>query len=283
MQITDLQYSYAGTTVLNIPKLTIPRSAIYGLTGPNGAGKTTLLSLLAGILPLQRGQIETDGPCGLLLQQTSLYPEMTGYQNLAYYCALNGFGSAGVPEMLDLARIDRDTASRPVRTLSQGNRQRLLIARAFLSPSHYILLDEPFSAVDVPSILLMKEAIRDYGRDHRKTVIISSHQLREIEDLITHGVIIKQGRVVYTFDKKVAAEEQNSRMKIYCREVPKELLRYLQEAGYSYDTREGTVTIHGLSELQRWETVEACRNQQVPLIRIDFQSSLEDLFIEKVR
>ena len=282
MHLSDLRYAFGGHLVLDIRDLTIPPGSIYGLTGPNGAGKTTLLSLISGILPLQEGRITPSGPSGLLLQQTALYPEMTGRQNLTYHCALNDLVPGQIHEILDLVRIDRAAADRPVKRLSQGNRQRLLIARAFLTPSDYILLDEPFNAVDVPTVLVMKESIRAFAKLHRKTVIVSSHQLREIEDLITHGVMLKEGKVVHVFDRSVP-NGSPSRLTIHLRVIPEAFLDYLGTAGYTYRVSPNAVIIEGLSESQKWEVMMGCRDQSLPIVRIDFAATLEDLFLEMTR
>ena len=282
MHIYGLRYAYSGQVVLDIPDLKIPAGSICGLTGPNGAGKTTLLSLMSGILPLQEGRITPSGPSGLLLQQTALYPEMSGRQNLAYHCALNDVAPGVMDEILDLVRIDPAAADRPVKMLSQGNRQRLLIARAFLTPSDYILLDEPFNAVDVPTVLVMKESIRAFVQLHRKTVIVSSHQLREIEDLITHGVMLKEGRVVHVFDRRLP-NGANSTLTIHLVAISDVFIEYLRATGYTFRVTPTSVTLQGLSESQKWQVVLACRDQEVPIVRIDFAATLEDLFLEMTR
>ena len=185
MQIDNLVHRYDNKTVLDIPFLEFPQNSIFGLTGPNGAGKTTLISLISNILSVQQGTITKQNTCGLLLQNTSLYSEMTGVQNLDYFCKINNINKNCIKDVLRLVQIDTQTALKKFKSLSQGNKQRLLIARAFLTNAEVILLDEPFNAVDVPTMRLMKEAIKNFSEASKKKnnhLITSSKRNRRLDN-----------------------------------------------------------------------------------------------------
>lgn len=282
MQIQNLKYQFKDKIVLDIPALEFPKNAIFGLTGPNGAGKTTLLSLLAGILRIQSGTISKSPTCGLLLQNTSFYQEMTGYQNLNYFCDINSIELKHIPRILDLVKIDNKIANQKFKTLSQGTKQRLLIARAFLSKSDFILLDEPFNAVDIPTMIMMKKSIQDFVETEKKTIIISSHQLKEIEDLITYGAILNKGKLVYVFSKD-DLYKTDANFSIFYKGNITSLKKYVEDNKISYKAENNHLTLYNLSDEIKWGILDFCKNKTFMITRIDFQPTLEDVFISKIQ
>ena len=195
IQVTDLTYAYGKNVVLRNVGFTLRPARVYGLIGENGSGKTTLLSLLAGIQSGRSGKFEGFTQPGLLLQGTGFYRNLSVLDNLHLFALEAGVRATAVESVLDFVGYPLERHASPYRTLSQGYRQRLAIARSFLTDGNLILLDEPFNAVDLPTIRDLKRAIRDYVRATRKTVLLSSHQLHEVNDLADGTLLLRGGTV----------------------------------------------------------------------------------------
>jgi ABC-type multidrug transport system ATPase subunit len=159
---------------------------VYLITGENGAGKSTLLRIIAGLLPPSRGKVHPAfgiERLGYMAHATMLYDELTGLENLHYFGKLYGVGNERCVEAMRIVGLD-PTLARPTGHYSQGMRQRLALARAILHEPSLLLLDEPFSNLDVNSaaaIVRVLAAQRDAGI----CILIVTHQaslLTEVAD-----------------------------------------------------------------------------------------------------
>lgn len=182
---------------------------VVGLLGPNGAGKTTTMRMLVGLIRPDSGAVHVLGQpvhagsavlrrVGALIEGPGFLPHLTGRQNLHAYWEATGRdpADAHVEAALEVAALG-DAVDRPVRTYSQGMRQRLGIAQAMLGRPDVLLLDEPTNGLDPPQIAAMRPILRDYARSGR-TVVVSSHLLAEVEQTCTHVVVMNRGRVIAT-------------------------------------------------------------------------------------
>ncbi|KYH44296.1 alpha/beta fold hydrolase [Branchiibius sp. NY16-3462-2] len=182
---------------------------IVGLLGPNGAGKTTTLRMMLGLIRPDAGETRILGDqvvpgasvlarVGALVEGPGFLPHLTGRANLQAYWAATGRAAAEAhyDEALSVAALG-DAIDRPVRSYSQGMRQRLGIAQAMLGLPSVLILDEPTNGLDPPQIAAMRPILQEYAAGGR-TVIVSSHLLAEVEQTCTHIVVMNAGRVVTT-------------------------------------------------------------------------------------
>jgi lantibiotic transport system ATP-binding protein len=189
--------------------LRVPRGSVYGFLGPNGAGKTTTIRLLLGLLAADAGEIRLWGTplarssregllrrVGALVETPSLYPHLTGYENLRVTQTLLGLPRSCIEPALRTVRLTAD-AGRPVRGYSLGMRQRLGLALALLSDPELLVLDEPTNGLDPAGIQEMRDLIRALPAERGITVFLSSHLLREVEQVATHVGIVQAGRLVF--------------------------------------------------------------------------------------
>src|SRR5450759_3708303 len=181
--------------------------ACLALIGRNGAGKTTLLRIIGGFSRAGRGQvrifgqdprdIETRRRVGWIGHGIAVYDELSALENLSLFGRLYGLAD---PKKSALEWLERTGLERVkdglVREFSRGMRQRLAVARAFLHEPSLLLLDEPFTALDDRAIAVLQNVIRLAKDDHR-TIIMSTHQLREALELATHVALINRGRLGY--------------------------------------------------------------------------------------
>ena len=175
----------------------------YVLLGENGAGKSTLLRILAGLLHPSAGKVTVFGGSnpyaarhriGYMSHAPMLYDELTAIENLAYFCSLYGQQKCLMPEEA-LRQVGLDpNLSRTVGQYSQGMRQRTSLARVLLSQPELLLLDEPFSNMDVESVRQMVELLARF-RTSNRTIVITTHQ-RELAAPIADAILtLRAGRV----------------------------------------------------------------------------------------
>jgi ABC-type multidrug transport system ATPase subunit len=177
---------------------------LYAILGDNGAGKTTLLRALAGLTPVTRGSIsilgnsETRAICrefGYMAHPSLLYDEMTGLENLRYFARLYGvYGDERCQEVIRAVKLDPEL-TRPVGQYSQGMRQRMSLARAILHDPKILLLDEPFSNVDLRSAGEMVGLLA-HMRDQGKTIFVVTHQAALLEGAADEFVWMEAGQIV---------------------------------------------------------------------------------------
>jgi ABC-type multidrug transport system ATPase subunit len=177
---------------------------LYGILGDNGAGKTTLLRTLAGLNHPSSGEVTILGAkkfrdvcdqIGYMAHPSLLYDEMSGIENLEYFARLYGITDGSrCAEAIRAVRLDPSLA-RPVGQYSQGMRQRISLARALLNNPKILLLDEPFSNVDVHSAF---EMVRLLGstRDQGKTIFVVTHQAALLEEVADEFIWMDSGKIV---------------------------------------------------------------------------------------
>jgi len=187
----------------------IRRGEIVGFLGQNGAGKTTLMRILTSYLPATTGEVIIGGEdvrdnslavrkkIGYLPEIPPLYPDMTIGEYLRFAAQLKDVPAARRREEIDrvLTECDlREVRNKTIRTLSRGFRQRVGIAQAIINDPELLILDEPTIGLDPVQILQVRKLIRNLKQ--KRTVLLSTHILSEIEQIAQRVIIIKSGRII---------------------------------------------------------------------------------------
>jgi ABC-type multidrug transport system ATPase subunit len=187
-------------------ELQVPRGSIYGFLGPNGAGKTTTIRMLLGLIRPTAGDVQLLGEplrgnrmallarVGAMVESPSLYPNLTGRENLEVTRRLTGGERAQIDQALDIVRLG-SAASRRMGEYSSGMKQRLGLALALLRTPELLILDEPTNGLDPAGIHEMRELLCHLPREYGITVFLSSHLLAEVEQIATHIGIIQEGHL----------------------------------------------------------------------------------------
>lgn len=208
IETRDLTRRFGSCTALDGIDLRVPRGTIYGFLGPNGAGKTTTIRLLLGLLRPDGGSILLNGETltperremmrgiGAMVETPSLYPHLTGYENLELTRRILDLPKTSVPEALAFFGMTAD-AHRVVRGYSLGMRQRLGLALAWLGQPRVLMLDEPANGLDPVGIRELRERLRQLTHDRQVTVFLSSHVLNEVEQVADWIGIINRGRLLF--------------------------------------------------------------------------------------
>lgn len=208
IETQDLVKRYGARRALDGLTLSVPRFAVLGLIGPNGAGKTTWMMSVAGFLHLCSGRVNLlgggpfdpavhAGRISILPQDSDLPLEGRPLELLIHYGLLQGLtrqaAAQSAAEMLQEVHLG-DRLNAPIRSLSHGMRKRVMIAQCFIGYPEVVLLDEPLSGLDPRELAHMRAFLT--RRRGRQTLVISSHNLHDIEVLCDHIAFIEKGRTV---------------------------------------------------------------------------------------
>jgi len=206
LQLTDVHRSFGSVAAVRGVTFTIATGATFGLLGPNGAGKTTTMRMILNILVPDRGTITWDGApidgtlrrrFGYLPEERGIYGKLKVREQLSYFGKLHGLREplleSRVSEWMERLEIGI-YADRPCAELSKGNQQKVQVACAAMHEPEFLILDEPFSGLDPVNAETLLRALR-HLQSTGTTLVLSSHQMYQIENLCTDFCIIAGGEV----------------------------------------------------------------------------------------
>lgn len=226
-----LSRRYGDVLALDALDLRVRTGEVYALLGRNGAGKTTTIRLLLGMIRPTAGHAEVLGErvvrggtspwgrVGHLVETATAYPDLTTRENLDVARRLYGVQSSSSVE----AAIERlalgEYVDRPARTLSQGNLQRLALARALLHEPDLVVLDEPSVGLDPAGVAEVRALLRSLSRQRGVTVFLSSHILTEVARLADRIGIVHRGRLVQQLDAAELDALRDPRLEVAARDA----------------------------------------------------------------
>jgi ABC-2 type transport system ATP-binding protein len=292
----SLRYTRRGPWALDHLSCSFPRGAICGLVGPNGAGKTSLFSVISGFLPQDKGTVDIlgsgefcpqsfKGLLGVLPQDAVLDGRLTCSEFLQYMGTLQGMATsqALASARATLASLNlEERADHRISSLSHGMARRLAVASALLGEPKLVLLDEPVSGLDPEQARSLRELLLKFRG--RATLVVSSHNLAELERICDYVVLIDAGRCVVqgTVDQ-VCARTQLEHWHLGDGEVPLAALE-AQLPGHTFLLEERTL-VHsapGNADLDAASVVVAAilAAAEVPIRALSRGRSLEQSFFE---
>lgn len=216
IQAINLQKEYNGTTVLNLPELTIEKGQVFGLVGNNGAGKTTFFSLVLDLIRASRGKvIINDIPVAksedwkelvaAYIDESFTIGYLTPDEYFSFIGELRGMNDNDVSSFLkDYTDFFKDEIlgkKKFIRDLSKGNQKKVGVVGALMGNPDVIVLDEPFANLDPSSQYQLRAIIKDLGQQKEKTLLISSHDLDHVADVCSRIVVLEKGEVVRDVEK----------------------------------------------------------------------------------
>ena len=189
----------------------VEEGEIFGLIGPNGAGKTTTLRIIATVLLPTSGRVEVFGHdvvkeaeevrrlISYLPEDAGAYKNLTGREYIEFIANLYTSDKGIVKEMVDLAEEIcglGDRLSDKIKTYSKGMKRRLLLAKTFMVKPRLAIVDEPTSGLDVIHAVYVRRLIKEFARKHRITILLSSHNMLEVEYLCDRVALINKGSII---------------------------------------------------------------------------------------
>jgi ABC-2 type transport system ATP-binding protein len=208
IKVENLTKRYAGHTAIKDLSFEVGKGEIMGFLGPNGAGKSTTMRILSSFMPPTSGRASIAGydvfeqslqaraHLGYMPENVPLYSEMRVTEYLDYRAALKGVPHRRIAERVgDVKELCglKDVEKKLIGSLSKGYRQRVGLADALVHEPDLLILDEPTSGLDPNQIRLVRDLIRNLGKQH--TILLSTHILPEVEMTCSRVIIINKGRI----------------------------------------------------------------------------------------
>jgi ABC-2 type transport system ATP-binding protein len=206
LSVAGVWRSFGSVNAVRDISFALPRGQTLGLLGPNGAGKTTTMRIVLGIYAPDRGTVRWDDAAitektrkhlGYLPEERGLYGRLRVREQIVYFARLHGVmardATAGAARWMAMLDIE-EYADRPCSELSKGNQQKVQLACAAVHEPHLLILDEPFSGLDPVNAQMVLAAIDDLRRAGT-TLVLSSHQMWQIEDACDRFCIIADGEM----------------------------------------------------------------------------------------
>lgn len=204
LAVENIVKSYGLKKVLDGVDFELKESCIAALVGPNGSGKTTLLNIIAGILSSNSGSISiydipnnTDKIYSLfsyMIDNTVLYPYLTGLDHLKFISDVHSLPRKRIEEASEILGI-KSFLNKRVREYSLGMKQQLLFTMTLLPDHDLLLLDEPFNGLDPTTIIKVRHILSDL-KDNGKTILLSSHNLSEVDQMTSDVLFLKDGKIL---------------------------------------------------------------------------------------
>jgi ABC-type multidrug transport system ATPase subunit len=210
IQVTNLQKRFKELIAVDNLSFTVHQGDVYGFLGQNGAGKSTTIRMLLSLIEPTAGKIEIFGMnllthrkeilrnIGAVIEKPDVYKYLTAYENLKMFSKISGgakLNDVKLMEQLELVGL-KDRAHSKVKTYSQGMKQRLGVAIALVHNPQLIILDEPTNGLDPQGIADIRNLILHLSHHLKKTVLVSSHLLSEIELIANRVLIIDRGKKI---------------------------------------------------------------------------------------
>jgi ABC-2 type transport system ATP-binding protein len=207
VEVRNVVKQYGSQLALDDVSFDIENGQVLGFLGPNGAGKTTMMRILTGIIPANSGTVTVNGinvmedslkvreKIGYLPENNPLYTEMYVREYLVFVARLYRIRNAGkrADELIEMTGLGRERHKK-IEALSKGYRQRVGLAQALINDPDVLILDEPTGGLDPNQIVEIRNLIATAGE--KKTVMLSTHIMQEVEAICDRIIIIKQGRII---------------------------------------------------------------------------------------
>ncbi len=223
--VKDLKKKYGNIEALRGISFNVRKGEIFGIVGPNGAGKTTTLRIIATLVKPTSGTVKVFGLdvvkhrskvrkfIGYLPEDAGVYDRLTGWENLLFFAKLYFKDPKEVERAVEYgAKIAGlgDRIHDRTETYSKGMKRRLLLAKTLMLKPKLALLDEPTSGLDVFAAVEVRRLIKEYAKELNTTIILSSHNMLEVEYLCNRVALINNGIIVDIGSPKELKEKYNA-------------------------------------------------------------------------
>ncbi|XRP96426.1 ABC transporter ATP-binding protein [Methanocaldococcus sp. 16A] len=225
--VKDLTKYFGDKKVLDKISFEVYEGEIFGLLGHNGAGKTTTLRILAGIIGEYAGYVEINGKIGYLPEERGLYRDEKVVDVLKFFGELAGMERGEIAKSIDywLNKLNiSHYKNSKIKELSKGNQQKVQFIVSVIHNPDIVILDEPFSGLDVVNVKLLRNIIFEL-KNEGKAIVLSTHQLEKIERLCDRVLILKKGKAIHygkieNICRKMAYIEYLENGKLIKKEIP---------------------------------------------------------------
>ena len=291
LRVNGLTKKYGSKTALNNVAFNVERGKIYGFIGENGAGKTTTIRAITGLSEAPAGTVELFGASdkkgltkarrkmGYLVEHPILSMNDTAEGNLKMQQLLYGHRDDAKIKKI-LARVGlADVGRKKVKNFSLGMKQRLGIAMALVNDPEILILDEPINGLDPMGMVAVRELLKSLSTEDGITIVISSHILAELYQLVTDYIIISHGEIIEQISKEELDRKCTSYIVIET-EQPQKAVQVLESCGLKDVELDGD-TIKIRDNIEQKQVAMIMFNASIILTQLTrYEKSLEDHYIE---
>lgn len=291
IETKDLCKTYGNRTVVDHLNLCVPRGCVYGFIGPNGAGKSTSMKMLLGLVHPTSGSVRLMGQevteqnrirllrhTGSLIESPSGYLHLTAQENLQIIADLKDVKHTEIERVLDVVHLTQDK-DKKVGQYSLGMKQRLGIAMALLGNPEILILDEPTNGLDPAGIQEMRALIAGMPEKTGATVLISSHLLGEMEQMVNQVGIIHHGKTLFDGSLQALRKHSQGDLNLRVLDVLK-AMPILQRRGLPTVQKDGVLTLPPMPDFRLAEIVQELADSGAGVVElIRHTKSLEDIFL----
>ncbi len=294
VRVTDLSKQFKNLKAVDHLSFSVNEGDVYGFLGQNGAGKSTSIRMMLTLIEPSSGEIEIFGMnlqknrreilrnIGAVIEKPDVYKYLSAYDNLQLFAKLSGIKPSRQQLMNQLEMVGlAQRADDKVKTFSQGMKQRLGIGIALVHNPQLIILDEPTNGLDPQGIADIRNLILHLSREMKKTVVVSSHLLSEIEQIATRVLIIDKGKKLVEGNATELLDPSQTIVELQTMDnvFAMEQLKQTKWADQIQGQRNNTIIIKmDRKEIPALHTDLASR--QIQLMSLQPRHSLEDYFLQ---
>ena len=295
IKVTDLSKHFKEIGAVNGLSFTVEQGDVYGFLGQNGAGKSTTIRMLLTLLEPTHGKIELFGmdlkshrkeilrQVGAVIEKPDVYKYLTAYENLLLFSKISGgpkLTKSKLLEQLELVGL-QERAHSKVKTYSQGMKQRLGVAIALVNDPQLIILDEPTNGLDPQGIADIRNLILHLSHTLKKTIMVSSHLLSEIELIANRLLIIDSGKKMVEGNATELFDPSHTVIELDTLNNKQSLAILQQSEWYSFiqPSRGGTIILK-MNRQQIPTFHQALAALNIPVLSLQPRRSLEDYFLQ---
>lgn len=292
LKVTNVTKSFLDKKAVDNISFSIDSPGVFGLLGTNGAGKTTTIRMMLGIIKKDNGEITWNGKevtrknvnFGYLPEERGIYPKSKIIDQLVYFGKLKGMKKAEAIEKVKYWAKKLEVEQyldMPAEKLSKGNQQKVQFIIAVMHDPELIILDEPFSGLDPVNSQILKDVILELVKKG-KYIVMSSHQMTQIEEFCTDVVILNKGVTVLKGNlKEIKNSYPFSKLEISTKE---NIDDYIENAGLTVNFSKNNEYVIDISgEEKASDLLKTLTLNNIKIIKYELKRpSLQDIFIEKV-
>ncbi|WP_226645924.1 ABC transporter ATP-binding protein [Mesobacillus subterraneus] len=291
LEIKGLSKTYGSKVAVDSLSFTVSPGEVFGLLGRNGAGKTTTIKMMLGLVAPDSGSVSWNHQKGLrhasygyLPEERGLYPKTKVVEQLSYFAKLEGMGKNDIKKSIDywIERFDIGMYKNKLAgDLSKGNQQKVQLVATLLHNPDLIILDEPFSGLDPVNTNLLTEVILE-EKEKGKVIIMSSHQMDQVEKFCKDVVLMKDGKAVISGDL-AAVKDSYGMMNLSLYGNLPGLAKFCAANDYPFAEEAKRIIVSLKKEQDPLTILSQIKQEGVGVSEVTYlQPTLHQIFIDKV-
>ena len=287
LEVRDLCKYYKKNKVVSDVSFLVDAGDIVGYIGPNGARKTTTLKMICNLAKKDKGTVllEEKKRIGVIFDENGLYMNMTAYENVLFFVKLYSVNVNKEDIERILCFVGLDTVMDCIiKGFSKGMLRRLVIARILICNPDVLIMDEPFDGVDIESQCTIIDFLRNWVKTEQKSIIITSHNMKEIQNFCTKIIFLNNGRVILNDETRdiIQAHFKGLRIRLLYKENINQVIELMSQITTKCEILEDSVLFY-VEENKCQEIINIVLENQIAFREVIEESmTLEEIYMSEV-